>query len=239
MILNTRPELYQDRFRSAFSDIGLAILDCPVLIPEATGSNFPDPDAFDAIILTSQIAATMFPIASSWLSKKVYAVGPVTESAARSVGFSDIVCTGLDATDMERYLLNEPFRMGLYVSAEDVAKDLSEIFSLRVQRIPVYRMVPIDHLMGDVLDKIKSKAQIIIPLFSRRSAKTGAHLLDKAQVTPTTSRLYAIGISNDVFAAEEGPWQCRIVAPSATLEAMVATTRELAKNLGFISKVTR
>lgn len=239
MILNTRPELYQDRFHSAFSDIGLAILDCPVLMPEATIPRFPGPDAFDAVILTSQIAATMFPTTSEWLSKKAYAVGPVTESAARSVGFSDVVCTGSDVADMEKYLLNEPFRMGLYASAEDVAKDLSKVFSLRVQRIPVYRMVPIKNLVGDVIDKIKCKAQIIIPIFSRRSAKTVAYLLDKAQVTPATSQLYAVGISKDVFVAEEGPWQSRVVASSATLEAMVAATREVAQNLGLISKVMR
>ena len=236
MILNTRPELYQDRFHSAFSDIGLSILDCPVLVPEATSVTFPDPSAFDAVILTSQIPLTMFPAASAWLSKKVYAVGPVTESAARAAGFSNVVCTGLDAADMEQYLLDESFRLALYASAEDVAKDLSEVFSLRVQRVPVYRMVPVNNIMGHVLNTIMSKAQIIVPLFSRRSAKTVVSLLDKAKVTSASSQLYAVGISHDLFADEEGPWQCCAVAPSSTLEAMVAATREVAKSLGFYQR---
>ena len=237
MILNTRPGFYQDRFHAAFAELGLPILDCPVLRPEATDAELPDPRAFDAVILTSQVAVAQFSAAGLWLSKKAYAVGPGTEEAARMAGFGDVVCTGVDAADMEQYLADQPFEMALYASAEDVAKDLSEVFPKRVRRLPVYRMVPLNEMPASVLSVVKANAQIIVPLFSRRSAETVTTLFGKAQVTATNSRLYAVGISHDIFAGIEGPWQCRAVAPSPTLEAMVAATREVAADIGLISKV--
>ncbi len=237
MILNTRPEFYQDRFHAAFAGIGLPILDCPVLAPESTGVSLPDPHSFDAVILTSQVAVNLFPSRASWLSKKAYVVGPGTEEAAHAAGFGNVVCTGVDAADMERNLAHEPFSKALYASAEDVAKDLSEVFPNRVQRVPVYRMVPLTDMPAGVLSAVTGNEQIVVPLFSRRSAETTTALLGNANVTTTNSRLYAVGISNEVFAAKEGPWQCRAVAGRPTLEAMVAATRDVAEDIGLISKV--
>ena len=237
MILNTRPEFYRDRFHEAFAHIGLPILDCPVLTAESTGVALPGPEAFDAVIFTSQIAATMFPALGEWQSKKAYVVGPGTAGAARAAGFSDVVCTGADAEDMERQLVNELFRNALYVSAEDVTKDLSEVFSARVRRLPIYRMAPLADLPDSVLNAVRDNAQVIAPLFSRRSAATLAILLGRARIAPDSTHIYAVGISDDVFAAEEGPWHCRAVATHPNLDAVVARTREVAKEMSLMPKV--
>jgi len=237
MILNTRPEFYQDRFHAAFAELGLPILDCPVLTPQSTGIALPDPSIFDAVILTSQVAVSALSDSGAWQAKKAYAVGPGTESAARAAGFRNVVRTGVDAADMERMLAEEPFETALYASAEDVAKDLSEVFPDRIRRVPVYRMVPLAELPASILSKIKDNAQIIVPLFSRRSAETAASLFEKVMADLEPSRLYAVGISNDIFAATQGPWQCRAVASSPTLEAVVAATQDVARGIGLISKV--
>jgi uroporphyrinogen-III synthase len=237
MILNTRPEFYRNRFHKAFAELGLPILDCPVLRARPSGAVFPDPDAFDAVVLTSQFAPSTFSSQGAWQSKKVYAVGQATAEAARAAGFINVTCTGEDAADMERTLASEPFKMALYASAEDVGEDFSKVFPSKVQRISVYSMMPLADFPSAVVETIKDKGQIIVPLFSRRSAVAAASLLARAQITSANARLHAVGISDDIFAADEGPWQSRVVASSPTLEAMVARTRNAAERIGLISKV--
>lgn len=237
MILNTRPDFYRDRFHSAFAVLGLLILDCPVLTARPSGAAFPDANAFDAVIFTSQFTPSVFSPSGAWQSKKVYAVGQATAEAARAAGFNDVICTGEDAAEMEHKLAHEPFKMALYASAEDVSKDLSKVFPSKVQRLSVYSMVPLADLPILVVETIKGDAQIIVPLFSRRSAVTAVNLLRSAQITSANAHLHAVGISDDIFAADEGPWQSRVIASSPTLEAMVTRTRDAAEELGLMSKV--
>lgn len=235
MILNTRPEFYSDRFYEAFSGLELPILDCPVLMAEPTGFTLPNPEAFDAVIFTSQFAVSIFPHSRDWQEKKIYAVGQGTTDAALAAGFEDVTCTGEDAADMERRLPGEPFQMALYASGQDVTKDLSAKFPSRVTRLPIYRMTPLTVLPSAVESKLKYNSQVIVPLFSRRSAAALADIFYKVQVTSKNAQVYAVGISGDIFATEEGPWQGRAVASSPTLGAMVAKTREVAKSIGLIS----
>jgi uroporphyrinogen-III synthase len=237
MILNTRPEIYRDRFHEAFAELELPILDCPVLMAEPIGVALPNPEAFDAVIITSQFAASIFSSLRDWHAKKTYAVGQGTADAALAAGFDDVTCTGEDAADMELRLVTEPFQRALYASAQDVTKDLSEVFLSRVTRLPIYRMTPIMALSESVESKIKCSSYIIAPLFSPRSAAALVDIFRKIQVTPENAQVYAVGISRDIFAAEEGPWQGRAVASSPTLGAMVAKTRGVAQSIGLISKV--
>ncbi len=239
MIFNTRPEFYRDRFHEAFASIGLPILDCPVLTPEPTGVALPAPDDFDSVIFTSQIAVAMFPARAEWQLRKVYAVGPGTADAVRAAGFSDVVCTGADAEDMEQRLTGEPFQNALYASAEDVSKDLSEVFPERVRRLSIYRMVLLADLPAPVRTTIEDSAEVILPLFSKRTAVAIAALLRKGRLVSDSPHICAVGISDGIFAVEEGPWHCRAVASSPTLDAMVAKTRDLAIDIGLISKVVR
>ncbi len=237
MILNTRPIFYRERFHDAFSEIGLPILDSPVLEVEALSDALPNPTSFDALIFTSQIALSQFPSLVDWLHKKVYVVGQATADAARAAGFKDIICTGEDAEDMERCLHKEPFKKGLYASAQDVAKDLAQVFQDRVVRQVVYRMVPVDTLPASVVSKIKEKSTIIVPLFSKRSAIVAGDLFLQAHLIRESTDLHAVGISDDVFATSEGPWHSRTVAPHPTQAAMVATVWDVANRIGLISKV--
>ena len=236
MILNTRPEFYRERFHEAFSDIGLPILDSPALEIEDVGDALPSPNSFDALIFTSQIALSHFSHADDWRYKKVYVVGQGTAAAARAAGFSDIICTGENAKDMENYLRRTTFERGLYASAQDVATDLSNIFRDRIIRQITYRMAPVGTLTNSVVAKIKEGPNIIVPFFSKRSAGAFANLLRQAHLTLENTNLHAVGMSDDIFATTEGPWHSQYVVPHPTQAAMVSKVRDVAEEIGLISK---
>jgi hypothetical protein len=140
---------------------------------------------------------------------------------------------------MESKLESESFQMALYACAEEVTKDLAGAFPSRVTRLSIYRMVPLATLPSAVERAVKQEFHIIVPLFSRRSAVSAAELFGRAKAASGCARLYAVGISSDIFAAEEGPWQCREVASSPTLDSVVEKTLDVAKSIGLMSKVKR
>lgn len=230
-ILNIRPETYRQRFHAAFAPIGWPIIDSPVLVPESMNPALPDAAGYDAIIFTSQVAIDMLGGAGAWRGKTAYAVGSATADAARRAGFTRIVQTGSDASEMTGALAAAAFRQAFYPSAEDVSADISLDDPVRIRRMAIYRMIPCKDLAPELLAAARAGRRIIIPLFSRRSARTAARLMADAGISAQNAHLTAVAMSEDVLAGEPGPWQGQWVADNPTLEAMVAKTRAAAAAL--------
>ena len=228
VIVNIRPPNYRQRFQEAFASVGWGIIEAPVLVPETLGAGLPDPDAYDAIIFTSQVAVELFRNAPAWHGKIAYAVGAATAEAAHDAGFARAIQTGMDAKDLAKVLAAASFHLAFYPSAEEVSADLSLDDPLRIHRLAVYRMTPIARLPEAFLELVRSGQPVIVPLFSRRSARTVERLLLEAGVTGKDAMLIAIGISADVLGAETGPWQRRVVADNPTMDALVAGTAAIA-----------
>ncbi|MGE4064051.1 MAG: uroporphyrinogen-III synthase [Rhodospirillaceae bacterium] len=235
VIVNVRPANYRDRFHEAFAPIGWTILDSPVLVPESMNAVTPDPGGFDAVIFTSQVAVET--LGEGWRDKTAFAVGAATAEAARRAGFTRTVQTGLDSKDLAAALAAAGFRQALYPSAEDVSADVSLDDPVRIRRIATYRMSASAHLSAEVVERARARETMIIPLFSRRSARTVQDLLAKAGLTAQNAVLGAVAISPDVFPGEPGPWQRRSVADKPTLEAVVAASATMAEDL--IPEATR
>jgi len=232
IILNTRPALHQERFHEAFAMAGWRIVDCPVLTPMPVAASIPPAHSFTMLIFTSRIAVLMFPASGGWLKKKVLAVGPATAEAARAAGFPNVQQTGFDIDDLRQYLVATTFGTALYPSAADVTADLAEEFPHMVQRIITYKTVPVGVLPDEVVAAAKDGAPILAPLFSRRSAAVLADLLGKAGLGGiNATRILAVGISADVFAQEDGPWQRRAIAREPTLDGVATKARELAEEM--------
>jgi uroporphyrinogen-III synthase len=231
VIVNIRPALYRERFHEAFARVGWRIVDSPVLAPEATAAELPDPSGYDAVIFTSQVAVDMLGDGSAWREKTAYAVGPATADAARRAGFSRTVQTGLDSKDLIDVLATADFSRAFYPSAEDVSADVSLGDPVRIRRMAVYRMTPSRALSADVLKFARDGGPVLVPLFSRRSARTVECLLGEAGISAQNSRLGAVAISADVLGADAGPWQRRGVADKPTLEAVVEKAAAMAAEL--------
>lgn len=228
VIANIRPPNYRERFQDAFNCIGWRIVEAPVLVPETLGASLPDPGAYDAIIFTSQVTVEIFKGTPAWHGKLAYAVGAATAEAARQAGFACAIQTGMDAKDLAKVLAAAGFQRAFYPSAEDVSADLSLDDPARIHRLAVYRMTPNTHLPKAFLDLVRSGQPVLVPLFSRRSARAVERLLQDAGVTGKDAMLIAVGISADVLAAETGPWQRRVVADNPTMDALVAKTAAIA-----------
>ena len=231
LILNTRPLVYRERVHAAFADLGLPIIDCPVMVPEQISALLPPPDVFDALIFTSPLGVRFFSSAAPWRTKKVFALGPGTEEAAKNAGFTDITRTGFDAEDMVYVLDRAPFKKALYVSGEDVTVDLAENLPGRVQRVTLYRMIARTALPKDVLDAAQGGKHVFAPLFSKRSAAVLNDILIKAGLNPQNMQMTAVGISADVVAGE-GAWRESAAAAQPTLEGVAATMRDVIQRAG-------
>lgn len=231
IIVNIRPLNYRDRFHEAFARVGWPIVDSPVLAPEPMGPTLPDPNGFDAVIFTSQVAVDMLGDVGAWRGKTVYAVGPATADAARRAGFSRTIQTGCDADDLNDFLKTAGFRRAFYPSAEDVSADVSLGDPVRIRRLAVYRMAPSQALSAEFLKFARDGGPILVPLFSRRSAQTVVRLLNGAGISAQNTLLAAVAISADVLGAVAGPWQRRGVADKPTLEAVVEKAAAMAAEL--------
>ncbi|MCC6913434.1 MAG: uroporphyrinogen-III synthase [Rhodospirillaceae bacterium] len=231
VIVNIRPETYRERFHQAFAPIGWNIVDSPVLVPESLHAALPDPQGYDAVIFTSQVAIDALRDQPGWRGKIAYAVGPATADAARRAGFAQTVQTGLDARDLAAYLVSAGFKQALYLSAEDVSADVSLDDPLRIRRLAVYRMSPSLELADGLLQAVRAGGPVVVPLFSRRSARALEKLLKEAGITAQNAHLSAVSISADVLAPDAGPWQRRAVADKPTLEAVVAKTAAVVANM--------
>ena len=226
MILNTRPLVYRERVHAAFVDLGLPIIDCPVMVPEQISALLPPPDVFDALIFTSPLGVRFFSSAAPWRTKKVFALGPGTEEAAKNAGFTDITRTGFDAEDMIYVLDRAPFKKALYVSGEDVTVDMAENLPGRVQRVTLYRMIARTDLPKDVLEAAQGGKHVFAPLFSKRSATVLNDILSKAGLNRQNMQMTAVGISAEVIAGESA-WRESAAAKEPTLEGLVAAMRDV------------
>jgi len=226
LILNTRPAFYQERFHAVFGDLDWPIYDCPVTLAEPLAMSTPSPAGFDALIFTSQMGVVTFAPTKAWLSKKVYAVGQGTAETAIAMGFTDVVQTGLDVDDMRRHLRDANFKQALYPSADEISADLPAEFPGQIRREIIYRMIPRPDLPDHIVRQILAGTPIAAPVFSRRGTDILADLLRKAGITSDNSRIIAVGISANVFAGGQGPWQRQIVADEPIVGALVAKTSE-------------
>ena len=231
IILNIRPLTYRSRFHTAFGPIGWPIIDSPVLVPESTGAAIPSPEGFDAVIFTSQVAVDMLGDPDRWRGKTAYAVGPAMAAAARDAGFARTVQTGFDAKDLIASLGSADFKQAFYPSAEDVSADISLDDPARIRRLAVYRMKPAKALSAEALENLRAGASVLVPLFSRRSARTLESLLAGAGLASHNAHLAAVAISLEALGPHPGPWQRRSVADKPTLEAVVAKTAAAAAEL--------
>jgi uroporphyrinogen-III synthase len=223
LILNTRPTSYHERFHEAFGDLPWAIYDCPLTRPEPVSSMIPSPDGFDAIIFTSQMGVDMFFYDPRWHAKRVFVVGEATGQLAAKFGYPDVISTGEDIDDMRRFLKETTFTKAIYPSATDVSAELENEFPGKVERVPIYRMVSRPELPPQFIEQAQ-RTRVVVPLFSRRNAEILADLLKRAGITKQNSLIVAVGMSLDVIADVDGPWQRSISAARPMMKHLVTVT---------------
>jgi uroporphyrinogen-III synthase len=220
IILNTRPVAHGAAFVRDFSALGLPIVHSPVLMAHSLAAWPTTADAYDAVIFTSPFAPALRPADPRWRDLPVFAVGEATAAAARAAGFGDVRCTGYTAADLCAVLSAHAFLRALHPSGADIARDLAAAFPGRVERIVVYRMIAATTLSSQATGLLRTSTELIVPLFSRRSAEAFATLV--RSIDQRRARVTAVGISAQVLGIASPPWRRAIVAPVPTGPAMAA-----------------
>jgi uroporphyrinogen-III synthase len=229
ILLNSRPPAYRSRFHATFRTVigpDWRIVDSPVLTAAPLAPVLPAIDSVDLVIFTSQMGPMTFPAVPEWRKKRALAVGEATASAAREAGFTDVLEAGPDVATLRQALSEASFAKALYASGADVTAALDEEFAGRVERIVTYQMLPAVSLSTEFQASGWERLPVIAPVFSRRSARILADLLEKAGVNKTTAHVTAIGISTD--AMTDGPWKATYVAAEPTLAAVAAKVKAAA-----------
>ncbi|MDX2224085.1 MAG: uroporphyrinogen-III synthase [Rhodospirillaceae bacterium] len=228
IILNTRPVIYRDVMRAGLAPLAVPVIDAPLLETRPLAVIVPRAAAFDALIFTSQIAAAFFPADEAWRATPVYAVGDATADAARRAGFSRVISAAGNARDLARVLEQNRFRRALYPSAVDVAAALDADFSCRIVRLATYRMELRGSFEPGIIQTLRAAARIVVPVFSRRSARAAATALTNAKVT---AEVVAIGISATALDLDAPPpWRWHLIAREPTLAAVVDAIHPLVAN---------
>ena len=136
---------------------------------------------YGAVIVTSANALRAIEpqlATSTLLSLPLFAVGEHTASAARSLGFAEVISAEGDAQALrERVLAAKHLRKKsalLYLAGADLSRDLAGELSARgrnVVTVATYRMVALRHLPREVCEAFAANAIEAVLHYSQRSAR--------------------------------------------------------------------
>ena len=183
-ILVTRPHPDDETTASALRARGFEVLLAPMLRFEPLAFHDDEDARYGAVIVTSANALRgiePYLKASRLLKLPLFSVGEHTASAARGVGFENVIPANGDAGALRDLMLasvkTKELKKAstlLYLAGADLARDLAGELGERgftVVTHTTYRMSPVSSLPHDVSDAFAANRIEAVLHFSRRSAR--------------------------------------------------------------------
>jgi uroporphyrinogen-III synthase len=183
-VLVTRPHPDDEATASALRAKGFEVLQAPMLRFEPVAFHDDEDARYGAVIVTSANALRgLSPhLAGSRLLKlPLFAVGEHTASAARSIGFENVISANGDATSLRDGVLAsvkakelKKASTLLYFAGADLARDLAGELGERgfnVVTHTTYRMIALSSLPREVCDAFAACRVEAVLHYSRRSAR--------------------------------------------------------------------
>ena len=183
-ILVTRPHPDDETTASALRARGFEVLLAPMLRFEPVAFHDDEDARYGAVIVTSANALRgiePYLKASRLLKLPLFSVGEHTASAARGVGFENVIPANGDAGALRDLMLasvkTKELKKAstlLYLAGADLARDLAGELGERgftVVTHTTYRMSPVSSLPRDVSDAFAANRIEAVLHFSRRSAR--------------------------------------------------------------------
>ena len=184
-ILVTRPHPDDETTASALRARGFEVLLAPMLRFEPVAFHDDEDARYGAVIVTSANALRgiePYLKASRLLKLPLFSVGEHTASAARGVGFENVIPANGDAGALRDLMLasvkTKELKKAstlLYLAGADLARDLAGELGERgftVVTHTTYRMSPVSSLPHDVSDAFAANRIEAVLHFSRRSARS-------------------------------------------------------------------
>lgn len=223
-LLIVRPQPGADESVAKASAFGLVAVAAPLFTVTALPWNVPDPDDFDAVLMTSANAArhggdALRPL----ISLPCYAVGEATAAAAREAGFQRVITGDRDGDAALALAAKDGRRRILHLCGRD--HKAIEKPGLSISRRPVYAVEILDGLPDPALDALRQGAAIL--LHSPRAAAHFAGLVDKAELA--RSGMVLVAISEAAAEAAGEGWRARHSAAAPRDEALLELAAKLCK----------
>lgn len=227
MIIQTRPKEYGAG--GCLLDLtSQTVLEAPALRYETVGHGAISTSDYDALIFTSRLAVQAVQARVSDRAIRSFAVGPGTADELRAAGFENVIEADGTALSLLLCLQSFNFTRALYLSAENVTLDLSQIEDLTIDRLVVYRMSPAAELPELVKDTATNPEPWLVPLYSARSCQVFEDLVGQSGLMHKAATATAVFISEKVASMSSLPWATKIVATSCDADGMAAVIKAAA-----------
>ncbi len=224
LLLLTRPDDEATRSVDVADAAGFDVLVAPLL--HVTPLPFTVPDApFDGLLFTSPRAPVIIARHAPELrAMPVLCVGPRTAEAARKAGFRVELAGETDGVAIVR----AAFRQGYCRLLQPCGANRIDIpvpDGLTLHPIHVYQAVAADGLPADALSALAGGRLFATMLFSPRTARIFANLVDQAGLPRARHRL--IALSPNVCTAAGPGWRSVATAGLPSLDAALAAAARL------------
>lgn len=218
-LLVTRAQPGADATVAAARALGLDPRLYPLFAVRALPWQAPDPQDFDALMLTSaQTLRHGGPALHRFRALPAACVGAATARAARAAGFAPLPTPGRDAQALIAMLAQAGHRHILHPGGADVRP--YDAGTLSVQRIPVYRAEESGDAAG--LAAHLAGAPVLLAHSPRGAARLAALLAPSRRASLTL-----VGLSPAVLAAAGPHWAARHAPDTPTDAAMLALARQI------------
>ncbi|WP_343528112.1 uroporphyrinogen-III synthase [Sphingomonas sp.] len=216
-IVVVRPEPGNAATIAALRAQGMAARPLPFFAARAVDWTPPEPDAFDALLITSAQAVRLAgPGLEGLRAKPVIAVGPATAAAARQAGLTVILTGARDAAAV----VEEARGLGLDRLLHLAGQDRVETGAM-TRIVYAAEPIPIDS------PAVHALAGAIVLLHSARAAERLGELVDRAGMPRSSVAIVAIS-AKTARAAGTG-WRGVTVATAPRDDAMLAAARALTR----------
>ena len=222
-VLITRPVLQAGVFAAELKDLGLELetLVAPLLEVEAVGYEAPDLDGVDGLVFTSVNGVRFFDHADVSRDIPVFAVNVQTRETLDRVGYRDIVGTYGGAVDLEAVLDGRRF---LHVRGADVAHEFAD----HVEGLVAYRARVVEAFDDSVVEAFRAGVVGCVTLFSARTARQFAVLVERYDLTDSLSSIKVLLISDDLVEyVHTYSWADLFVAETPNRQGMIETLKRI------------
>lgn len=188
-ILLLRPEPGASQSAERARAMGLEPVVAPIFSILPVAWDAPEPDAFDAVLLTSANAARQGGAGlAHYTHLPCFGVGEATAAAARAAGFADVRTGPSDIDGLLDEIARRAERRLLHLCGrEHVA---AERAGLAITRVPVYAADAVERLPDDAAAALEKGALAL--LHSPRAGMSFANLVDDAGISRDRVRIAAI-----------------------------------------------
>jgi uroporphyrinogen-III synthase len=199
-ILLTRPAAESERMEADIRQLGFVPIISPVLVIEPLQNEWPEPEGFQGLILTS--ARSLHNVPAAWIAAElpVFAVGVRTAQLALDQGFRTLHVAEGDGAALHRTLEEAHLQPGLKL-LHPCARHVARTFDLAetpVTAWPVYEAKAAETLSDACLAHLDAGDIDTALFYSPRSGTIFAELIEKYRRTEALKAIKALCFSASV-----------------------------------------